>query len=218
MPAHELSKVEPKTLNQSKAKEAWDAGYHLGLFGSAGTGKTFLAMYLAFQSVFSKGDQRKIYIVRSIVPTRDAGFLPGTIEEKFDPYTAPYRAIVNELFDDKQSYNKLTSSKRIEFLSTSFIRGLTLDNCIIIVDECQNLTFHEFDSIMTRIGVNTKIIFAGDFKQSDLIRQDDKNGILRFISIIEQMKYFKLIEFNWSDIIRSDIVRDYIITKEQMDE
>lgn len=213
----ELLEYEPMTANQKLAFEAWDDGDNLVLAGSAGTGKTFIALYMALEALLDPDSFfRKVIVVRSIVPTRDIGFLPGTMEEKKDAYTVPYKNICAELFDDKAAWGKLTSAKQLDFESTSFIRGSTFDDAIIIVDEMQNLTFHELDSVITRVGQNSKIIFCGDYKQSDFKYQDEKDGLFKFMSIIEQMRNFSMIQFGWDDIVRSGMVRDYIMTKEML--
>ena len=213
-----LLTYEAITKNQEIAYSSWDEGDHLVLCGSAGTGKTFVGMYLALQDVMDKSyDQDKLVIVRSVVPTREMGYLPGSIEEKVDAYTAPYRAIANELFNEKLAYEMLEAQGLIEFVSTSFIRGTTLDDCVILVDEMQNLTYHELDSIITRVGRNSRIIFSGDYYQSDLGKESDKKGILDFMNIMEVMNNFTTVEFGWADIVRSDFVRDYIMTKEMVE-
>jgi phosphate starvation-inducible PhoH-like protein len=206
------------THNQKIAYDSWDDGDHLVLAGSAGTGKTFIGMYLALSDVLDKSyEQDKLVIVRSVVPTREMGYLPGSIEEKVDAYTAPYRAIATELFNEKMAYNALEAQGAISFMSTSFIRGQTIDDAIILVDEMQNLTYHELDSIITRVGRNTRIIFSGDYYQSDLNKETDKNGVLDFLNIMEVMNNFTTVEFGWADIVRSDFVRDYIMTKEMVE-
>lgn len=213
-----LLTYEAITQNQRVAYDSWDEGDHLVLCGSAGTGKTFIGMYLALADVLDKSyDQDKLVIVRSVVPTREMGYLPGSIEEKVDAYTAPYRAIATELFNEKQAYDMLETQGAISFMSTSFIRGQTIDDAIILVDEMQNLTYHELDSIITRVGRNTRIIFSGDYYQSDLSKETDKNGILDFMNIMEVMNNFTTVEFGWADIVRSDFVRDYIMTKEMVE-
>ena len=213
-----LLTYEPITQNQQIAYEAWDEGDHLVLCGSAGTGKTFIGMYLALENVLDKQyEQNKLVIVRSVVPTREMGYLPGSIEEKVDAYTAPYRAIATELFNEKLAYEMLETQGIISFMSTSFIRGQTIDDAVILVDEMQNLTFHELDSIVTRVGRNTRIIFSGDYYQSDLTKETDKSGILHFMNITELMNNFTTVEFGWADIVRSDFVRDYIMTKEMLE-
>lgn len=212
-----LITVEPLTTSQEIVFRAWDEGNHIVMSGTAGSGKTFLAMYMALEDVLDKGNTfEQVVICRSVVPTREIGFLPGTLEEKIDAYTGPYRQICSELFDDSGAYEKLTKNGTVEFISTSHIRGTTINDSIIIVDEMQNLTFHELDSIITRVGTNCRIIFCGDYYQSDFVKQTDKNGVLQFIEILELMKRFTMVEFTWADIVRSDFVRDYIMTKEMI--
>ena len=173
-------------------------------------------MYLALEQVLDpEVEQTQLVIIRSVVPTREMGFMPGSKEEKEDVFTTPYKNIANELFGEPASWNKLQHRKEtVRFESTSFIRGQTLDNAVIIVDEMQNLNFHELDSVITRVGRNSRIIFCGDYLQSDFKYQDDKDGILKFLNIVEQLKNFDIINFGWEDIVRSDFVRDYIMTKE----
>ena len=203
------------TTNQEVVFTAWDEGNHIIMSGTAGSGKTFLGLYLALEDVLDKGNEyNKVVVCRSVVPTREIGFLPGTLEEKIEAYTGPYRQICTELFDDKEAYDKLVKQGVVEFVSTSHIRGTTFNDTIIVVDEMQNLTFHELDSIITRVGQNCKIIFCGDYYQSDFTKTGDKQGILQFMEILELMKKFTVVEFGWADIVRSDFVRDYIMTKE----
>ena len=212
----ELEHIEPVTENQKKAFEAWDEGHNLVLSGSAGTGKTFIALYLAFKKMLKYEQYNKLLVIRSMVSTRDGGHLPGTKEEKEEPYKAPYKSICDELFGYPGAWGKLTTTKSVDFESTSFIRGVTFDRTILIVDEMQNMNFHELDSIITRVGNDCKIIFCGDQNQTDFTRKDEKDGIVKFISLIEQMRFFRVINFGWVDIVRSDFVRDYIMTKEMM--
>jgi phosphate starvation-inducible PhoH-like protein len=174
-------------------------------------------MYLALEDVLDKSNQyNSVVIVRSIVPTREIGFLPGTLEEKIDAYTGPYRQICSELFEDSIAYEKLVKHGSVRFVSTSHVRGTTFNDAIIVVDEMQNLTFHELDTIITRVGRNCRIIFCGDYYQSDFVKSGDKQGIMNFLDILEIMKRFTIVEFTWSDIVRSDFVRDYIMTKEML--
>jgi len=213
----DLFEFEPQTGNQQKAWKAWDDGDNLVLAGSAGTGKTFVAMYLALEAVLEKETPYdKVIIVRSVVPTRDMGYLPGTVEEKKEVFETPYKAICHELFGDGAIYNKMVNSHQLEFTTTSFIRGLTIDNSIIIVDEMQNLNFHELDSVITRVGNNCRVIFSGDYHQSDFKDEAERDGVQRFLRIIEQLKNFSVITFGWADIVRSDFLRDYIMTKEML--
>ena len=213
----DLRTFEPITHNQEIAYGEWDDGNNLILAGSAGTGKTFIALYLALEEALDPSNPHdKVVIIRSMVPTRDMGFLPGSLEEKQEAYSGPYRSLVAELFGDNSSYNKMISSKQLQFESTSFIRGSTFNNAIIVVDEMQNLNFHELDSVITRVGKNSRIIFSGDYYQTDFKYQDEKEGVFKFVNILEQMKGFSIINFTWDDIVRSGMVRDYILTKEML--
>jgi len=210
--------IDPITTNQVKAFDAWKDGDHLVLAGSAGTGKTFIALNLALNTVLQQGTEfHKVVIVRSVVPTRDMGYLPGTLIEKSEPFEAPYKSICLELFDyDTAAYNKLTHNNQLEFTTTSFIRGITINNAIVIVDEMQNLNFHELDSVITRIGQDCRVIFSGDYHQSDFKDAHERDGIQRFLRIVERLKNFSVITFGWDDIVRSDFLRDYIMTKEML--
>jgi len=213
----DLIKVEPITSNQELVFKSFERGNHTILSGSAGTGKTFLALYLSLQEVLDRETEfDRLIIIRSIVPTRDIGFLPGTEDEKKEAYTAPYRIITNELFSHPESWDRLVQSKMVEFESTSFIRGTTFNNAIIVVDEMQNLSGHELDSVITRVGRNCRFVMCGDYYQTDFEKEKDKNGILKFMNIIDELTKFDIIEFDWKDIVRSDLVRDYIMTKERL--
>ena len=213
----QLKKIRPLTDNQQLTVDAWERGNNLVLAGSAGTGKTFLGLYLALKDVFDGNTPyRKVIVVRSVVPTRDMGFLPGDEQEKKDAYTRPYIGITAELFGRSDAWLGLQVSEKVQFESTSFIRGLTWDDAIIVVDEMQNLNFHELDSVITRVGENTKLILCGDYYQSDFHWDTDKKGISKFIKIMKLLDRFKVIEFTWEDIVRSDLVKDYIMVKEQM--
>ncbi len=214
-----LVKVEPVGPAQGTAFEKYAEGKNLFLTGSAGTGKTFILLYLALKEVLDKGTPYdKVVIVRSLLPSRDVGFLPGTLEEKSMLYQNSYRFLVRYLFEmpNEQEfdllYDKLLAQGSIEFASTSFLRGLTFDRSIIIVDEAQNLTFQELDTITTRVGQETKIMFAGDEGQTD-ITNGDRNGYHNFSAIVDDMDEVETIEFGIGDIIRSGFARSYIIAK-----
>ena len=210
----DLEEIEPITQNQSKAFDYWDDELNLILSGSAGTGKTFIALYLALESMLNDPDiYRKIIVLRSAVTTRDQGFLPGTKEEKESSYEAPYRLVCSELFGFEGAYNKMKTANKIQFETTSFLRGCTFDQAIVVIDEMQNLNFHELDSVITRLGDNCLLLFCGDFRQSDFKANDEKNGIKNFMKIIKNMKQFSFIEFTESDIVRSALVKSYIINK-----
>ena len=182
------------------------------LHGAAGTGKTFVSVYKALEQVMNHSSvYDKVVIVRSVVPSREIGHLPGDEKEKTDVYLAPYKAICKELFDTDQAYERLVEQKNIEFLITSFVRGITIDKAIIIVDECQNMNFQELSSIITRVGEGSRIMFCGDFKQTDLNRKHDQSGLKDFVQIINRMPSFRNIEFDVEDIVRSNLVKEFIV-------
>ena len=214
----DLLEFEPITANQ---KKAWDSWYkdqdNIALVGSAGTGKTFIGLYFALESVLQKDTPyHQVILVRSVVPTREIGFLPGSISEKVDVYQAPYKNICDELFHEEKAYQNLINSHVLDFETTSYIRGKTFDNAIIIVDEMQNLNFHELDSVITRMGKHSRIIFCGDYLQSDFTNDSEREGVNKFLNVMDHMKNFNTIRFTWDDIVRSDFVRDYIMTKEML--
>jgi phosphate starvation-inducible protein PhoH len=203
-----LHEIEPLTLNQVKA---FESKKNLILHGLAGTGKTFISSYLAYDDM-SKGIYDKLVIIRSAVPTRDMGFLPGTEKEKASVYEEPYKDIANELFQRGDAYGIMKQKNLVEFMTTSFIRGITLRDAVIIIDECQNMSFHELDSIITRMGENCRVIFCGDFRQADL----KQNGMENFMQILKRMELFDFIDFQVEDIVRSDFVKSYIIAKNEL--
>ena len=203
-----LQEIEPLTQNQLLA---FESDKHLLLHGVAGTGKTFISCYLAFDDMI-KGCYNNLVILRSAVPTRDIGFLPGNEKEKSAIYEAPYKDIAVELFGRGDAYEILKQKSIVHFMTTSFIRGITLRDAVIIIDECQNMTLHELDSIITRVGENCRVIFCGDFRQSDL----GKNGLQQFVSILKRMEQFDLIDFEIKDIVRSEFVKSYITAKTEL--
>jgi phosphate starvation-inducible PhoH-like protein len=216
----QLLDIQPLTAAQDKVFDDWKKGKNLCLYGCAGTGKTFVALYLALKSVLDDNTPfEKVYIVRSLVATREIGFLPGDHDDKAALYQIPYKNMVQYMFEMPSDpdfdilYDKLKEQETVSFWSTSFIRGTTLDNSIVIVDEMQNLNFHELDSIITRCGQDTKIIFSGDAVQSDLVKTNERNGILNFMSIVQNMEEFGCTEFNIEDIVRSGLVRSYLVAK-----
>ena len=215
-----LLDIEPITDNQKKFFNAYAEGKHLVAYGCAGTGKTFITLYNALCDVLDENSPyERIYLVRSLVATREIGFLPGTHDDKADIYQIPYKNMVKYMFqmptdaDFEMLYGNLKSQETIKFWSTSFLRGTTLDNAIVIVDEFQNLTFHELDSIITRIGENSKIMFCGDATQTDLQKTNDRNGIIDFMKVLRSMPSIDLIEFQVDDIVRSGLVKEYIVAK-----
>ena len=212
-----LKHIEPLTDNQRRTFEYYDKEKNIMLHGIAGTGKSFISCYLAMKQLLD-GDTRykRLVIVRSVVPTRDMGFLPGNSKEKTKVYEAPYQAIFTELFGRGDAYEYLKQRGIVEFISTSFIRGITLNDCIVVVDEIANMTLHELDSVITRIGKNCKIMFCGDFRQSDFTKDQERSGLIEFMKIINRMKSFEFVEFEENDIVRSNIVKEYIITKTRL--
>ena len=216
-----LKGIEPLTENQEKFFHDYSLQQNMFAYGAAGTGKTFIALYHALKDVLDeRTPYEKVYIVRSLVSTREIGFLPGDHEDKAALYQIPYKNMVKYMFelasdsDFEMLYSNLKAQETISFWSTSFIRGTTLDNAIVLVDEMQNLNFHELDSIITRVGENCKIMFCGDAVQTDLQKTYEKNGILDFMKIIEQMnESFEMVEFGVDDIVRSGLVREYIMKK-----
>ena len=218
-----MKAIEPLTDNQEEFFRSYKLDQNIVAYGCAGTGKTFIALYNALRDVLDEKSQyEKIYIVRSLVATREIGFLPGDHEDKSSLYQIPYKNMVKYMFempDDsafEMLYGNLKTQGTISFWSTSFIRGTTLDNAIIIVDEFQNLNFHELDSIITRVGENSKIMFCGDATQSDLIKSNEKNGIVDFMKILRIMPSFDIVEFGAEDIVRSGLVKEYILAKMEL--
>ena len=222
--SNQLVTINPIGENQQKVFDAWAKEKNLFLTGSAGTGKTFVLLHLAFKAVLDKGQPYdKVVLVRSLLPSRDIGFLPGTLEEKSDLYQDPYRILIKYLFEMPSEqghqilYGKLIEQGSLEFYSTSFLRGQTFDRSIIIVDEASNMIFQELDTIMTRVGQDSKICFAGDMAQSDLRKTNgDQDGYHNFQMILGEMEEFEVVEFGIGDIIRSGLVRSYLIAKTKM--
>jgi len=215
-----LVDIDPLTDNQRILFDSYAKGQHLIAYGCAGTGKTFITLFNALKDVLSENTPyEKIFIVRSLVATREIGFLPGDHEDKADIYQIPYKNMVKYMFqmpsdaDFEMLYGNLKSQETIKFWSTSFLRGTTLDNAIVIVDEFQNMNFHELDSIITRVGENTRICFCGDARQSDLVKDKEKNGIIDFMNILRKMPSFDIIEFGIEDIVRSGLVKEYLTAK-----
>lgn len=213
-----LKHFNPLTENQKLAFDSFKDDKNLMLHGIAGTGKSFMALYLSLKQILSDPEcvYKKVVIVRSVVPTRDMGFLPGSDREKTKVYEAPYYAICTELFGRGDAYEYLKKRNVVEFISTSFIRGITLNDCIVVVDEMQNATLHELDSVITRIGHNCKVVFCGDFRQSDFTREHERSGLTDFMRVVKNMKSFELVEFEAKDIVRSALVKEYIILKDKM--
>jgi len=221
--ASDLAVIKPVTDSQQTVFDTWKEGKNQFLFGCAGTGKTFISLYLALQQVLKNESQYdKVIVVRSLIPTREIGFLPGDEEDKAALYQVPYANMMQFMFEQPNEqafsmlYDRIKSQGSFYFMSTSFLRGLTFDNSIIIVDECQNLNFHELDTIITRVGQDSKIFFCGDFGQSDLTKMNERNGLMDFLQILHEMEEFNCTEFNIGDIVRSGFVRSYLIQKTKL--
>jgi phosphate starvation-inducible PhoH-like protein len=214
----DLALLKSLSKRQNEAIEYWDEGDNLVLNGSAGTGKTFLGCSLGMECVLSSDypEIHKLVIVRSVVPTRDIGFLPGSEEEKTEVYKFPYIQIFEKLFGNANAFKRAEANNQVEFEITSFLRGKTIDNAIVLVDEMQNCNGRELNTIMTRMGQDCRVIFAGDYYQSDFFRHEEKKSIIAFLKILEEMTSFAEVEFKWEDIVRSDMVRDFIMTKEKL--
>ena len=206
----ELREVVPLTKNQEAVWEAWEAGQHLFLAGSAGTGKTFVGLFLGLR------EGKKVLVIRSAVPSRNVGFLPGNIKEKAEVYEEPYRDACNDLYQRGDAYEVLKTKGMVEFCLTSYMRGITIAGTTVIVDETQNLSYSELRTVITRMGEGSRIIFCGDFLQSDLVN-GDKNGILRFMKIIKKMKRFACVKFTPEDIVRSGLVKEFLLAEEDID-
>ena len=218
-----MKTIEPLTDNQETLFKQYKLEQNIVAYGAAGTGKTFITLYNALRDVLNeKTPYEKIYLVRSLVATREIGFLPGDHEDKSSLYQIPYKNMVKYMFempDDaafEMLYGNLKTQGTISFWSTSFIRGTTLDNAIIIVDEFQNLNFHELDSIITRVGENSKIMFCGDATQSDLVKTNERNGIVDFMRILRVMPSMSMIEFGVEDIVRSGLCKEYLVAKMEL--
>lgn len=207
--------IEPLTFAQTQMIEAYGRGAHVVADGSAGTGKSFLASYMALNTLFNK-QVEKVVVVRSAVPTRDVGFLPGNLQEKTEVYTIPYKQIFNDLCENGTAWDILTKKQMVEFITTSYVRGITLDNSVVIIDEFQSMTAHELYSVLTRIGTNTRVIVCGDTKQTDLDGRREKSSYEWFMGVTRKMPdWFEVVHFMHHDIVRSDFVKALIMAVEE---
>jgi phosphate starvation-inducible PhoH-like protein len=213
----QLRHISPLTYNQEETFNAYEDGFNLMLHGFAGTGKTFCALYLALEELLTcRTPYDKVVIIRSVVPSRDVGFLPGSLRDKIKVYEEPYKEICDELFGRGDGYDILKMKRMIEFTTTSYLRGMTFNNSIVIVDETNNMTFQEIDTVMTRMGNESRVIFCGDYRQTDLSKPHEKTGIIDFMNITKRIPTFKHVEFGKEDIVRSGLVKDYIICKTEL--
>lgn len=217
-----MKQIKPMTANQSKLFDSYQQGKNILAVGSAGTGKTYISLYLALKDVMARNNYKEIIIIRSSVQSREQGHMPGGEKEKMSYFEAPYIDIVNDLFERGDAYQLMKQKHMIRFMSTSFIRGLTFDNALIIVDECQNMRWDEIRTIMTRVGEDSRIIFCGDTKQDDLASSKNKmdvSGLRQFKRVVDKMasNCFDTIEFNVDDIVRSGLVKEFIIAEEMLE-
>jgi phosphate starvation-inducible protein PhoH len=216
-----MRKISPITTTQEELFESYQNGYNVAAIGTAGTGKTMCALYLGLHDVLTRPEYKKLIIVRSAVQTREQGFMPGSLQQKELVFTVPYTNIINDLFERGDAWDILKHKHVVEFMTSSFVRGLTFDNSIIVVDECQSMTYHELDSIITRVGENSRIIFCGDTKQDDLQgsrNRNDVSGLANFLDVLYDIPSFRIINFGIDDIVRSGLVKEYIIAKERVDQ
>ena len=215
----DLKTFQPLTENQRLFFEAYKRGdYFIGLFGSPGVGKTFLALLNGLEEVLDKSNSfDKIVVVRSAVQVRDQGFVPGNLDEKMQIYEQPYIEICNTLFDRPDAWARLKEQDHARFISTTAIRGISIDDAIIIVDECQSMTWHELSSVITRTGHRSKIIFVGDLKQNDLVKtRNDVSGLQEFLNVAGTMEEFTRINFTSVDIVRSNLTKSWIVACEKL--
>lgn len=207
----DLRDLRPMTPPQHDMFYHFFQGDHLCVYGSAGTGKSLVALYLGMQEVLNpESPISHIKIVRSAVPSRDQGFLPGKKEEKEMVFEHPYHDIMSFLFGRNSSYNDLKKAGKVEFITTSYVRGLTWDDCIVILDEGQNLTFEEINSVVTRLGKNSRLVFLGDHPQCDLTKKYEVSGLEKFLRVANSMDEFAMIRFTSNDIVRSHFVKSWI--------
>jgi len=207
--------IEALTFPQRAMIEAYFNDRHVVAEGSAGTGKSFIASFLALNSLF-RHEVDKIVVVRSAVPTRDMGFLPGSLTEKTEVFTIPYKQIFNDLCENGTAWDILNKKQMVEFITTSYVRGITLDNCVVIIDEFQSMTAHELYSVLTRVGKNTRVIVCGDTKQTDLDGRKEKSSYQWFMNVAAKMPdWFEVVTFLHHDIVRSDFVKHLIMAVEE---
>ena len=215
---HDIKAIKPKTDTQADLFESYFQGNNIVASGFPGTGKTYISMWLALNSILSEEHaQKKLVIVRSAVASREIGFLPGSKEEKMEPFEAPYKDILHDLIGKSRAYEDMVDAGKIEFMPTSYLRGLTWDNCVVVVDEIQNMSAQEIHTIMTRVGKNTRVIVCGDTSQNDLEgKRFEASGMSDFLRIAERVNSFDTIPFTKHDIIRSGFVKEWILAKEDL--
>lgn len=215
---HDLRHIKPRTDRQREAMEAFIAnGDDVALLGSAGTGKTLLALYLAANELVSGGDIEHIVIVRAPVQAVDQGFLPGTLEEKQAPYEAPYGPLLAKLFGHATTYERMKEAGILQFVTPSFMRGTTIDNSVIILEEVQNCSIEHIDTVVTRTGDTSRLVVTGDTRQMDLNRTHGfSSGVQEFIEVSRNMRGFSIVNFTVHDIVRGPRVKSWVAAREQL--
>ena len=217
---HDLNDIAPLTYSQERVFDLWRDDYSMVLSGSAGTGKSLVALFLALQEVLSgKSKYKKVIIVRSAVQTREIGHLKGDLSEKTEVYELPYIQLCNDIFCKYNQYKFLKESGIIEFVTTSFVRGLTFKDCIVIADEFQNCNYGEISTVVSRLGNNAKIVLCGDTKQNDLItKRNEESGMAEFVEISKMIPSFRNVHFTVDDIVRSGLVKEFLMAEERYNE
>lgn len=214
-----IKEIIPLTDSQEKVYDCFEDGKNIVLHGLAGTGKSYISLYLALDEILNaeQSDYKKVLIIRSVVPSRDIGYLPGSMKDKIKVYEAPYENICNDLFNDGNAYQVLKSKQIVEFQSTSFMRGLTFDNCIIIIDEIQNMTAMELHTVLTRIGKNSRFMMCGDYRQGDLSdKKGEQSGLKQILQVLNKINSVDVVEFGVDDIVRSGFVKEYILARHRV--
>lgn len=207
----ELNLHHPLTENQKRVLKSRKD--HLLVQGPAGTAKTYSVLARGLVKV-SAGDVDQIIIIRSPVEIRKIGHLPGDADEKMDPYAAPYIGLLAEI-SPKMNYRALVSKRLLCFTPTTFLRGTTFHNSFVIVDEYQNLSEHELDTVMTRVGQGTQLCVVGDpAAQSDLPRHEQGEQA-DIIDTFASMECVDHVQFSVEDVVRSGFVKDYHIARSE---
>lgn len=214
---HDMKAIKPLTRNQELVFDLYADGYNLILNGFAGCGKTMVAIYLALNEILDpESPYEKLMIVRSCSPTKNTGFLKGSLEEKEAVYEIPYSPIFDKIFKKKNQYKFMKEAGIVEFESTSYMRGVTLDNTIVVFDEVSSATYHEISTIITRLGNNSKVVLCGDSLQNDLIYERNlQSGYEKFIKISNMMPDFRSVNFTVDDCVRSDFVKSFLIAEQR---
>ena len=197
--------VAPKTANQRRYIEAIQEKDLTFGIGPAGTGKSFLAVALAVQALFAKQVDRIVLTRPAVEAGEKLGFLPGDLQDKVDPYLRP---LYDALFDlvDNERVTKMLEKRIIEIAPLAFMRGRTLSNAFIILDEAQNTTGEQMKMFLTRIGFGSKVVVTGDVTQIDLPR-GQRSGLREAERVLQNLEEIKFIYFNDKDVVRHKLVQ-----------